>query len=321
MKILFMGTPQFAVPTLEALIQSDHEVLAVFCQPDRPKGRSKQPQPCPVKQTAVEAGIQVLQPERIRRRIWRERIEAFQADVCVVVAYGQILSKKIIAAPRVACVNLHASLLPRWRGASPIHHAILSGDAETGVTLMQLEMELDAGPVFSVVRTTIGEQETRPELESRLANLGAEMLLEQLPQLETIQPNPQPQFGVTYAPIIQKQDGRLSFTKTAKEADRMVRAFGDWPGVTCQFKNHVVKFLRVQPVKPERIDALLGHDSAPTQPGSIVTHGKKELFVVMADRTLLQIEELQPSGKKPQNAQAFLNGYKPSKDDLFQACD
>ena len=319
MKIVFMGTPEFALPALESLVQSSHEVLAVFCQPDRPKGRSKNPQPCPVKILAEKVHLPVFQPTRIRDKKWRLLLEDMKADVFVVAAFGQILSEKIIAAPRIACVNLHASLLPRWRGASPIHMAILEGDRETGVSLMSILPELDAGPVYRKLATPIEPHETRVELEQRLARLGASLLIQELPNLADLKPQPQNNDLVTFAPIIQKQDGNLQFSVTAVQALRMLRAFGDWPGVHCAFRGSPMKIIDAEVAENDQIHALgLAGELDSATPGSLICQGKKNLFVVMAEKSLLKIKELQPAGKKIQTISDFINGYKPNSGDFFE---
>jgi len=318
MKIVFMGTPEFAVPGLQALINSEHEIKAVFCQPDRPKGRSNKPQPCPVKLCAQRADIPIYQPQRIRKRKWRCLLESFEADVFVVAAYGQILSQKILDAPKIDCINLHASLLPRWRGASPIHRALLAGDSETGVSIMRLVLELDAGPVYKMGRIPIEPQENRMSLEQRLAKLGADLLLEQLPLLEQTNPTPQSEENITYAALIKKEDGKISFSYTAKKVIRMIQAFGDWPGVFCSFRGKPLKIISAEVMSSSEIENWMTQiDADFSQPGELIRNGKKEISVTMGERTALKLLQLQPTGKKIQDIGAFLNGYQPVQGECF----
>ncbi|PIE03857.1 MAG: methionyl-tRNA formyltransferase [Acidobacteria bacterium] len=316
MKIVFMGTPEFAVPALEALIgNNEYEVAAVFCQPDRPRGRSKKKQPCPVKTAAAKAGIPVHQPERIRRRKWRKMLEDLQADVFVVAAYGQILSQKILDAPKIGCINLHASLLPRWRGASPIHHALLKGDSETGISLMKMTLELDAGPVYAKKKLKIEPDETRLQLEKKLAQLGADLLIEQLPRLVHSTPQPQPVEEVTFASLIEKSHGQVDFNQPAIHTVRMIQAFSDWPGVFCKFRGKSIKILSASVVTDA--DQILQDEETHYRPGTLIKRGKRALYLVMGQNSLLKLEQIQPVGKKAQEIAAFINGYQPATGDCF----
>lgn len=316
MNIVFMGTPQFAVPALEALIQSSHTVQAVFCQPDRPRGRSKKLCACPVKETALKAELPIFQPEKIRLRTWRRVLEDFQADVFVVAAYGQILSQKIIDAPRIDCINLHASLLPRWRGASPIHSALLHGDPETGISLMRIEKELDAGPVYQRVKTIIQPDETRIELEHRLAQLGADMLLKELPLLAHKEPIPQhPPEEICFSPIIVKKDGYFKMTESAIAVERKLRAIGDWPGLWCKFRGTPLKIVKARSVTSAEMPVT---QDTTMLPGQLLPLGRKRIFLQMGSSSFLELLEVQPSGKKPQPVHAFINGYHPSPDDCLE---
>jgi len=236
MKIVFAGTPEFAVPSLRAAAQRG-EVVAVYTQPDRPAGRGRGLQASPVKLEAVARGIPVLQPQGLRDRQVQEQLRALQPDLMVVVAYGLILPSAILAIPRHGCWNVHASLLPRWRGAAPIQRAIQAGDAETGVGLMQMEAGLDTGPVLLEQRTPIGEVETGGQLHDRLAELGAQVLGDGLGLLRAgIRPVPQPQpdEGVTYAHKLDKAEARLDWSRPATELARTVRAFNPWPVAEAQ---------------------------------------------------------------------------------------
>ena len=302
-----MGTPDFSVPAFEALHQH-HEVIAVFCQPDRPKGRSKKPVPCPVKQAALTHEIAVHQPRRIRARKWVNLLRELAPDLIVVAAFGQILPQSILDIPPLACVNIHASLLPRWRGASPIHHAILHGDAQTGVGIMKMEVGLDEGPVFAEAALPIDGKTGRIAMEQQLARLGADLLIETIPKLGDLTPKPQDDSLVTYAPIIEKSFGICQLAeKTAIAVRNMVLAFEEWPGTLVTFRETPIKLLDVSPLEET-------HD---TRPGEILTVTKKGLTVACAEGTVLAIRMVQPSGKKPQPVAAFNNGYQPQPGESF----
>ncbi len=301
MKVVFMGTPEFAVPSLQALIP-DHDVLAVFCQPDRPKGRGNKLVPCPVKEVALAHGLPVHQPERIRTTRWARLLEELAPDVAVVAAFGQILSQRLLDAPRLGCVNVHASLLPRWRGASPIHYAIKEGDAEAGVAIMKMELALDAGPVYAMEGFPLESHLGRSELEQRLAHLGAQLLRRTLPQLATLEPRPQDPAGVTFAPIIAKHFGHVDpAQETAAAIARAILAFEGWPGVHCGFRNQKLKLVQAHPIS----------SVFEAQAGTLVLHGKSDLVLVCAQGTALALDQLQLPGKNEMPAAAFINGYRP----------
>jgi methionyl-tRNA formyltransferase len=228
-KIVFMGTPQFAVPTLEALIAAGHEVVAVYTQPPRPAGRGKQFQPSPVQRAAEAHGIEVRYPASLKGADEQARFAALGADIGVVAAYGLILPRAILDAPVHGCLNVHGSLLPRWRGAAPVQRAILAGDAETGVTIMQMEAGLDTGPMLAEVRTAI-DRKTAGQLTDEIAALGAKAMVEVLADLPGHPPVVQPEEGVTYANKIDKAESRLDFTAPASRVERQVRAFAPAPG-------------------------------------------------------------------------------------------
>ena len=229
LRIIFMGTPDFAVPALMALVDAGHEVVCAYTQPPRPAGRGKQLQPSPVQREAEARGIAVRHPVSLKGAEEQAAFAALNADVAIVAAYGLILPRSVLDAPRHGCINLHASLLPRWRGAAPIQRAILSGDAETGVTIMQMEAGLDTGPMLAEVRTAV-DGKTAGELTAELAELGGRLLLEVLADLPAHPPRPQPDDGVTYAAKIDKAESRLNFTRPAAEVERQVRAFAPAPG-------------------------------------------------------------------------------------------
>ncbi len=229
LRIIFMGTPDFAVPALALLVEAGHEVVCVYSQPPRPAGRGKQLQPSPVQREAEARGIAVRHPVSLKGADEQAAFAALNADVAIVAAYGLILPRSVLDAPRHGCINLHASLLPRWRGAAPIQRAILAGDAETGVTIMQMEAGLDTGPMLAEVRTTV-DGKTTGELTAELADLGGRLLLEVLADLPAHPPRPQPDDGVTYAAKIDKAESRLNFSLPAADVERQVRAFAPAPG-------------------------------------------------------------------------------------------
>jgi methionyl-tRNA formyltransferase len=242
MRIVFMGTPDFAVPTLEALVAAGHDVLAVYAQPPRRAGRGKALTPSPVQRLAEAAGIEVRTPLSLREPEEQARFAALRSDAGVVAAYGLILPEPILAAPRHGCLNVHGSLLPRWRGAAPVQRAILAGDAETGVCIMGMEKGLDTGPVFAR-RSTEVDGKTAGELTAELAAMGAEMMTQALKRIGKIVPEPQPEDGVTYAHKIDKTEARLDFKRGAAEVERQVRAFNPAPGAYFEYKGERIKIL------------------------------------------------------------------------------
>ncbi len=240
--VVFMGTPDFAVPVLKTLIESQ-TVVGVVTQPDRPAGRGKQLRPSPVKLTAQEANIPVYQPKSLRSEEAAQPLRDWQPDIIVVAAFGQILRPHVLELPPHGCLNIHASLLPRWRGASPIQHAILAGDAETGVCLMQMDVGLDTGPVYACMPTPISPTETAASLHDRLAELGANLLDVHLDNIVTgnLTATPQDNEQSTYAPMISKEDGRLDWQQTSSEIDRRIRAMTPWPGAFTTWQGELLK--------------------------------------------------------------------------------
>jgi methionyl-tRNA formyltransferase len=247
MRIAFMGTPDFATPTLEALVAAGHDVAAVYSQPPRPAGRGKGVKPSPVQGRAVALGIPVRTPSSLRDPEEQQRFAALDLDVAVVAAYGLILPQPILDAPRRGCLNVHGSILPRWRGAAPIQRSILAGDERTGITIMGMERGLDTGPMFLVRDTTIARK-TAGELTAELAELGAAMMVEVLEKLDEIEPVPQPDDGVTYAAKIEKNEAWLDFSGSAEAAERQVRAFNPLPGAFFEHGGERIKVLRAEPV-------------------------------------------------------------------------
>lgn len=300
-RIVFMGTPDFAVPVLRALLDGPDEVVAVATQPDRPKGRGRHLQPPPVKVLAEARGVEVLQPERVkgeRGAAFRARLAELAPDLVVVAAYGRILPKALLELPPEGCVNVHASLLPRWRGAGPIQWAVAAGDAESGISIMQMEEGLDTGPVLLQKRLTLAEDETGGSLHDRLAELGADALREALDVMRRGEAawTPQDDAASTYAPMLKKEDGRLDFTSPAVDLERRVRAFQPWPGTFTE--------LAGRPVKVLRAEALAGEGTA----GTVVAAGPAGIDVACGEG-VLRLLELQPEGRRPMPAAAFLAGH------------
>ncbi len=299
LRTVFAGTPDFAVPALEALAGAPGvELVAVYTQPDRPAGRGRRPAPSPVKRAAAALGVPVRQPESLRGPDAVAALAALTPDLMVVVAYGLILPPAVLAIPRLGCVNLHASLLPRWRGAAPIQWAILAGDPETGVCLMQMDEGLDTGPVLACARTSIGARETAGELHDRLAALGAGLLAERLPALAagTLRARPQDPARATYAPKIAKTDAELDWSRPAAELDRRVRAFNPRPVAWTRLEGEPLRIWRAEPVAGE----------AGAAPGTVVRVDGPPEVATGAGR--LRLLEVQPAGGRRMEAAAFARG-------------
>ncbi|WP_138469658.1 methionyl-tRNA formyltransferase [Poseidonocella sp. HB161398] len=243
MRVIFMGTPDFSVPALEALVAEGHEIACVYTQPPRPAGRGKKDRPTPVHARAEALGLPVRHPARLKSPEEQAAFAALEADVAVVVAYGLILPQPVLDAPRHGCLNIHASLLPRWRGAAPIHRAIMAGDAESGVCIMQMEAGLDTGPVLLREALPIGAEETTAELHDRLSALGARLIAEALRRLDALVPEPQPEDGVTYAAKIDKAEARIDWSRPAEEVCRLIRGLSPFPGAWCEAEGERIKLL------------------------------------------------------------------------------
>lgn len=298
LRIVFAGTPDFSVAPLEALLASDHDVVAVYTQPDRPSGRGRKLVPGPVKQKAVEHDIPVLQPASFGEEGAVETLSGFNPDLMVVVAYGLLLPQSVLDIPRLGCINIHASLLPRWRGAAPIQRAILAGDSETGVCIMQMEAGLDTGPVWLEKRVTIGEDETGGSLHDKLAALGAKALMQALPEIANggREPVMQSEDGVTYASKLTKEEARIDWTRNAAEIDRLVHAFNPWPVAHTTLGNDKVRIWD---------SSILSPDSC-AYPGTVVAASSAGIDVSTGNG-LLRITRLQMPGKRAISAQEFLN--------------
>ena len=297
MRIIFAGTPDFSVPVLRALLDSRHEVVAVYAQPDRPAGRGRKLKPGPVKQLAEDSGIPVYQPVSLKDADSQQQLAALRPDLMVVVAYGLLLPQAVLDIPDLGCVNLHASILPRWRGAAPIQRAILAGDSETGVCLMQMEAGLDSGPVLAEVRTPIATDETGGSLHDRLSQLAAGLLAEQLDDLAggQLQPVIQDESQVTYAHKLDKGEASIDWQQDAMTIERRVRAFNPWPVAQAQYDG-----------KSLRIWGARAVDCADGSPGAVVAAGKQGIDVACGEGCLRLLEIQLPGGKRL-DAAAFLN--------------
>jgi len=304
MRIVFLGSGAFAIPSLQALADAGHEIVAVVTQPDREKGRGRSVQPPPVKPAAQALGLRVLQPPRIRAPAAREELRALAPELQVVVAYGQILPRSVIdLAPR-GTINVHSSLLPRYRGAAPIHWAIVNGETETGVTTMLIDEGLDTGPILLSRPTPIGAEETTPELEARLARLGGVLLVETIEGLAsgTVSPAPQDHAAATQAPMLRKEDGRIDWSAPAEVIWRRVRGLAPWPGTVTAFAGRDVKILRAALVTGRpRAGGGAG------APGTVIAIDDG-IVVACGSQTLLRVIEAQPANRRAMPAAAFAAG-------------
>lgn len=300
MRAIFFGTPQLAVPSLEAVC-SVAEVVRVICQPDKPAGRGMKLRPPPVKERALELGLTVEQPTRVRTAEFAASLRALEADVAVVIAYGRILPRAVLDAPRRGCVNVHASLLPRWRGAGPIQWAIVHGDPETGVCLMQMDEGMDTGPVIACERTPIAPDETAAELGDRLARMGASLLEAKLATWVdgALEVTPQPEVGVTLAPLLQKEDGRIDWSVRARAVHDRVRGLFPWPGAFTELDGEIVKVHRTE-VRAE--GGVLG------PPGTLLRADAEGIEVACGEGRVALLE-LQLQGKRRLPARDFLAGH------------
>lgn len=297
--IVFMGTPDFSVPALRALHESDHRILKVATQPDRPKGRGRQFAPPPVKSAAMEMGYDVLQPKSIKTDDFYKEIQAVSPDVIVVVAFGRILNRKLLDLPRIAVVNIHASLLPKYRGAAPIQWAIINGEKETGVTIMMMDAGLDTGDILSFEKIDIQTGDTGAILHDRLSDIGAKLLIRTLSDIENngLNPIPQDESKASYAPILKKEDGRIDWSKTARKIEALIRGVTPWPGAYTFYRD---KRLKIYSAK------ALDHETNAT-PGTILDGFPGEIRVSTGDRTL-GILELQGASGKRLKTEDFLRG-------------
>lgn len=302
MKVVFMGTPDFAVGALEAIVKAGHEVAAVVTQPDKPKGRGKEVQMTPVKACALKHEIPVLQPVKVREPDEVERLSRFGADVFVVAAFGQILPEEILRMPKFGCVNIHASLLPKYRGAAPIQRAVLNGEKETGVTIMQMDAGIDTGDMLLKCVVPIEEKETGDSLHDKLCAAGAKLIVEALPKIERgeLKPEKQKDEEATYVGMLKKSMGRIDWARDALSIDRLVRGLNAWPGAYTSYNKKGLKIWGCEPVEDEGIS---GREEA----GS-VEKVEKDAFYVRCGKGLLKVTEVQLEGKKRLAVKEFLLG-------------
>ncbi len=293
MRIVFMGTPAFAVPALDALVDAGHTVACVYTQPPRPAGRGKRGRPSPVDARAADLGLPVRHPVRLRASEDQADFAALGADIAVVVAYGLILPQSVLDAPRLGCLNIHASLLPRWRGAAPIHRAVMAGDACTGICVMRMEAGLDTGPVLLRREVAIGPQDTTGDLHDRLATLGAAAIVETLARLPELAPRPQPEIGVTYADKIDKAEARVDWTAPAVAVDRLIRGLSPAPGAWCEVAGERVRLLASR-IVPE---------AAAAAPGTVLAG-----FTVACGVSAVEVLRAQRPGKRAMPAAEVLAG-------------
>jgi methionyl-tRNA formyltransferase len=312
--VVFLGTPAFAVPTLERLIESSHPVVGIVTQPDRPRGRGQRTVDAPVKATAKAAGLPVLQPDNLRDPAFMNELAKLEADIGVVAAYGKILPEAVLTEPRLGMVNVHASLLPRHRGAAPVHRAIMAGDRETGITIMRVVKALDAGPMLARARQPIGPDETSDELERELAKLGADLLVETLDSLASgsVAETPQDETLATYAPRLIRQDGLIDWSRTSPAIHNQVRGLHPWP--------HASSFLDGRRLIIRK-SALGDQSDVPAAaPGTVVAaHGDD--FRIATGHGLISIKELQAEGKRPMTPREFLAGHRVRPGDRFTSVE
>lgn len=302
MRVIFAGTPEFAVPSLKALVKAGYTLCGVYTQPDRPAGRGRQLQASPVKEYALSEGLPVLQPLNFKASSEKKQLRELAAEVMVVAAYGLILPSSVLSIPRYGCLNIHASLLPRWRGAAPIQRAIQAGDPQTGISLMQMAPGLDTGAVWETYPCPIETQDTAHTLEAKLAELGAKAILEWLPKLNVGgTPIPQPDIGITYAHKLTKSEAALNWERPAVELERMIRAFNPWPVAFTQLEEKVLRIWSAS-VSSEKTEAL---------PGTIIQILKEGVQVACGDNTVLCLTEAQWPGGTRQPVSQLLKAQNP----------
>ena len=299
LRIIFAGTPDFSVPPLKRLLNGPHEVISVYTQPDRPAGRGRRMTPSPVKEAALTAAVPVYQPLNFKAEADLSALEKLHADLMVVVAYGLILPERVLQAPRLGCVNIHASILPRWRGAAPIQRAILAGDKETGVTIMQMEKGLDTGPMYHVARLPIAPDDTGGSLHDKLSELGADALEHILPDIASGAASPQPQddTAANYAKKLSKSEAKVDWSRSAQEIVRLVRAFNPWPIAHTSYEGVNLRLWEAVPI-----------DGETGSPGMVMAAGRAGIDVATVDG-LLRITRLQMPGKRAMNAADFVNAH------------
>lgn len=317
MKVVFMGTPDFAVGALNAIVEAGHQVAAVVTQPDKPKGRGKEMQMTPVKQCALSHGIPVFQPVKIKEPEAVEQLRSYEADLFVVAAFGQILSEEILTMPKYGCVNIHASLLPKYRGAGPIQWAIINGEKITGVTIMQMEKGLDTGDMLFRTEVEIVPNETADTLHDKLAAAGAKLIVEAIPKIEAgeVLPEKQKDEDSSYAKMLTKAMGKIDWKMEAGKLDCLIRGVLSWPGASTVFRGKTLKIWEEEPATE-----TLAETEKEALPGTIV-RVDKDAFYVQTGKGLLKILAVQPEGKKRMAVKDFLLGYPVKVGEAFSVSD
>ena len=314
MRIVFMGTPDFSVPALKALVEAGHQVIAVVTQPDKPKGRGKEVQMTPVKIQAMEYGIPVYQPAKVREASFVEVLQGMEADVYVVIAFGQLLPKAVLELPKYGCINIHASLLPKYRGAAPIQWCVIDGERETGITTMMMDVGLDTGDMLEKTVIPIEEKETGGSLHDKLSLAGGALILSTLKKLEegTLVRTPQTDEGTCYAKMLTKSLGDIDWNQSAVSIERLIRGLNPWPSAYTLWNGKTIKIWSADVTTGREAAAFLSESGVPSEtgitPGTVVCSDKHSLVVCTGDG-LLSVRELQMEGKKRMDTAAFLRGY------------
>jgi methionyl-tRNA formyltransferase len=313
MRFLFMGTAEFACPTLQALVASEHEALAVVTQPDRPRGRGRQSAMTPVKRAALDLELPILQPARLRRSVVIDELAAFQPEIIVVVAYGNILPPTVLGLPPYGCVNLHASLLPKYRGPAPINWALIHGETESGYTIIQMDEHVDTGPMLAREAFAVPPDEDAISLGQRMAALGAKGVVRVLSALEQggLQAQPQPEEGASQAPKLTRELGRLDWREPACSLHNRVRGLVPWPGCTAMYGDLEVKIWRTM------VEMDVNQSPATASPGTVTSVTAEGVRVSCGDRRQLLIQDIQPANRRRMTAQAFAQGYRLGQGDCF----
>ena len=322
MRIVFMGTPDFSVPALKALVEAGHQVIAVVTQPDKPKGRGKEVQMTPVKIQAMEYGIPVYQPAKVREASFVEVLQGMEADVYVVIAFGQLLPKAVLELPKYGCINIHASLLPKYRGAAPIQWCVIDGERETGITTMMMDVGLDTGDMLEKTVIPIEEKETGGSLHDKLSLAGGALILSTLKKMEegTLVRTPQTDEGTCYAKMLTKSLGDIDWNQSAVSIERLIRGLNPWPSAYTLWNGKTIKIWSADVTTGREAAAFLSESGVPSEtgitPGTVVCSDKHSLVVCTGDG-LLSVRELQMEGKKRMDTPAFLRGYPIPEGDVF----
>lgn len=314
MRIVFMGTPDFAVPSLKALLAAGHDIAAVVTQPDRPKGRGQKLTPPPVKVAATDAGVEVLQPEKIKTADFGQQLKQLKPELIVVVAFGQLLSRDILEIPRHGCINVHASLLPGYRGAAPIHWAVINGEKETGVTIMQMDEGLDSGDMLLSAGIPVSPEDTTGTLHDKLAELGAQLLVETVARITSgrLPRTPQQHDKATYAPLLDKEIEKIDWNRSSVEIFNLVRGLNPWPGAYTLLADRVLKVWSVRACTVDRVPGPIP-ELADFKPGEVLGQIPEVGFAVSTGNGCIAVTEVQIQGSKRMGAQEFLRGHSIEK--------